>query len=128
MAGIYQLYGELGSLDYEINELVERRKVVMLEISKKEECLAMQKRADIAAEIIRSISSVKDPTMSLFQSNDRLQPFMHNLPRKHFENIHEAWPGGLPSNWTRAKAAEFFISLTKALEKDVAYLRESCNE
>ena len=127
MVSIYQLHGELGALDYEINELLQRRKVIIKKIAMKETLLAMQERANLLSGIIKSISAIKSPVDSLAHvNNNRLSSWRHNLPLDYFENTIRAIGPSLPSNWTRAQAAEFFAALTKALEDDVASLETNC--
>jgi hypothetical protein len=82
---------------------------------------SIREKAQIVADIIKDISKVLDkPMISLQCADIRLRPFVSSLPRKEFENLHAAWPGCyLSSTWTQAKSAEFFSSLSSALERDI---------
>jgi hypothetical protein len=126
MAGIQQPYDELQVVNAQIDLLVQRRQEIFRQITVIEKISTMRKKADIVADIIKDISSVKSPIESLLQVNCRLTPWRHNLSRDYFENTLIAIPECLPSNWTRAQAADFFASLTKALEEDVAALEATC--
>ncbi len=128
MESIYQLYGRLGDVDAQIQELVAQKQEITCKIAKIEERLAMRARAELVGNIVKSISEIKDPTHSLFQANDRLLPWRHNLPRKYFENTLVTIPEGFPSNWTRAYAAQYFKLVHDALERDVAVLDDPNSE
>ena len=120
---VYQLYGLLSDLDEQINPLLEQRQALLRQISQVEQKLVMNARAKFFSEMIKSVASVNNPVMSLSHCNARLESWRHNLPREYFENTHEAWSSP-PSNWTRAKASEFFDTLSKALEQDTAALED----
>jgi hypothetical protein len=128
MANIYHLYGLLADIDDQITPLVEKRQMILKKIQVAERIAVMRQKADVVTGIAKDISSIKDPTYVLFHVNTRLTPWRHNLPRVYFEKTLMAIPESLPSNWTRAQAAEFFSVLTKALEEDVAALEETCSD
>ena len=125
MASIYQLYGQLHDVQQELEEVLKRKQEITRKIADMEERLTMRKRADYVSSVIKRVSDIKDPTLSLHQANTFLLPQRHNLPPVYFENTLEAIPEGFPSNWTRAKAAEFFTALSNALERDIAALDDA---
>jgi hypothetical protein len=120
MNDFINLHDLLGDIDKEIHQLFMKRQKIIKDIATVEECSDMNYRAIIFADIIKCISTITEPTSSLYNTNMHLQPFMHKLPKKFFENLHETWAFGLPSNWTSAEAVAFFARLSSALERDVA--------
>ena len=122
---IYHLYGLLNVLDEEINALTQERQALVKKISKVEERSAMLTRANLFSDLIKKVTVMRDPVESLAHRNARLEPWRHNLPRKYFENTHDAWKESPPSNWTRAQASSFFNILSQALDRDAANLKDA---
>ncbi len=123
MVDIYHLHGMLGAIDEEINQLNIQRQKIINKISTVEECSAMSARANIFADIIKSISTIQDPETSLKHTSVRLLPFIHNLPQKYFENLHAFWRVlRIQSKWTSEQAADVLVKLSSALERDVAVI------
>ena len=110
------------AIDSKMSLLVERRKEIVHIITEARERLALCVRAERFARVIKSISEIKDSTTSLYHANTYILPWRHSLPRKYFANTLVTIPEGFPSNWTRAKSAEFISSLDDALERDIEAL------
>ena len=119
MANLVELSDSLGAIDLEIDLLTVRRKEIAWKIADAEERTVMRAKANVVGSIIRDISKVEDPVVSLKFTIAHLQPFKLTLPHKHFGNMHAVWPEILPSAWTRAKSVEFFTSLNSTLECDI---------
>ena len=120
MVDIYHLHGMLGAIDSEINRLDIQMQRIINKLSRAEECSAVLAKAEQFAGILANTSVIIDPTASLYQANNVIQPWRHTMPQKYFVNLHRVWPEGLPSNWTPENAADFFALLYSALERDVA--------
>ncbi len=85
----------------------------------------MRQMAEIVAGVVKNILALEDPDTTLLYANSRLVAWRHILFYKCFENTLVAIPASLPSNWTSAQAAEFFATLTYALETDMAALGDT---
>ena len=128
MTNIYQLHGELGDIDDQMKQLLEKRAEICRKIHVAEKILTLRARAETVSGIVKSISTINNPTESLHHVNNRLMPWRHSLPRDYFENTLQAIPEGMPSNWTRARAKDFFAALTKAIDDDVSNLETTCKD
>jgi hypothetical protein len=107
----------LNSINAEIHRLIAERDQMIAERAA-ENSVEMNRRGTMVADILYKASTMQDPSMALLYARAFVLPWRHYVLKTHFPNFIHALPSDLPPTWTRADAARFLLSVSRALERD----------
>ena len=108
----------LNSINAEIHRLIAERDQMMIAVRAAENSVEMNRRGKMVADILYKASTMQDPSMALLYARAFVLPWRHYVLKTHFPNFIHALPSDLPPTWTRADAARFLLSVSRALERD----------
>jgi len=115
---------QLAEIDAEMERLMARRKQIIIKAALTEELETMRGKGKMMSDIMIKATLYNDPVSALAYVNAYLLPWRRYITSSHFPNTMETLPEYLPPSWTREEFATFIITLSRALERDRAVLRE----
>jgi len=121
---------QLEELDVQIEQLNHKKQEIHRASNFNDTITRMLLLADKVENLIVNIPRVPNvPAYVVLESAcTHLSSWRRSLPIQYFENTVYAIPESWPSTWTKKQATSFFDRITKALDKDRAYLLASAQE
>ena len=108
----------------EMERLMARRKQIIIKAALTEELETMRGKGKMMSDIMIKATLYNDPVSALAYVNAYLLPWRRYITSSHFPYTMETLPEYLPPSWTREEFATFIVTLSRALERDRAVLRE----
>jgi hypothetical protein len=106
---------KISEIEREIGRLMLQRSKLLKEA---EVIRSVYSRGQMLSDMLYKASTFKDTEHALDYTKQYIIPMRDHLMPSHFSHAIHALLEPLPKRWTRIEASDFFITVSRALERD----------